>query len=148
MTDRSPERDAIGELVAVYCTAYDTADATRFAGLFTEDAHFHGLGIDERGRSAIVGQLMPDGRPSGRLTHHIVGDPEIVFGGDDRAQVTTRFAVVIASDDARLFGAGVYADSVVRTDRGGDGDGWRIADRAVGLDVPLTAMNVDAGGAS
>lgn len=138
MTDRTAERAGIADLLAAYCTSYDGGDAARLATLFVDDARFHGLGIDVRGATAITAQLVPDGRLAGRRSHHIVGDPEIAFSGEDHALVTTRFAVVIAADDAPLFGAGSYLDSVIR-----DGDGWRFADRAVSLEVPLAAMDVD-----
>lgn len=140
MTARAAQRGAITDLLGSYCTAYDSGAAESLSALFTDDARFHGLGIDVRGATAITAQLVPDGRPGGRRTHHVVGDPEIAFDDDGHARATTRFAVVIVADGGALFGAGVYTDSVVRS---GAGDGWRFADRAVALDVPLTAMNVD-----
>ena len=139
MSDRSEQRAAIAGVLGEYCTAYDNGDAERFADLFTPDARFHGLGYDAHGRAEILAAMMPESRPAGRGTHHIVGLPDIVFAGDDNARTTTRFAVVIASGADRLFGAGTYTDALVRP-----ADRWQIADRGVELDVALTPIDLTA----
>jgi uncharacterized protein (TIGR02246 family) len=126
------EKDAIRELLAEYCFAFDGGDFERWVGLFTDDGIF-----DVGGRIRLVGRerlreyvkkiALTDGKPM--LKHCVMNEIIRVVG--DAARVESYLLVAQGAEKRLAITiAGRYEDRLVRTP-----DGWRFAERKAILDL-------------
>jgi uncharacterized protein (TIGR02246 family) len=108
MTDAA-DREAIHELIARYCLAFDEADAPGWAGCYTEDGEFDGAGQLLRGRPAMEAFLNGIG-PSD--LHRLTTNHIIDLDGDT---ARCRSSVVLLSKGV-IVSSGRVADELRRVD--------------------------------
>jgi ketosteroid isomerase-like protein len=129
--DRLESRDAIGELLAAYCSAVDAKDAPALGALFAEEAHFGDL----KGRKAIVdffAKWMADWGPSFHYPHALTLD----FSTSDTAKgVVTGHAEQRKDEEAWVMGIR-YSDEYRR-----ESGRWLFTRRDVGYVYRLRAQD-------
>jgi ketosteroid isomerase-like protein len=129
--DRIESRQAIGDLLAAYCSAVDAKDATRLGTLFDAQAHFGDL----RGRKAIVDFFagwMAEWGPSFHYPHALTLD----FTSSDVATgVVSGHAEQRKGDEVWVM-AIRYSDEYRR-----EGGSWRFTRRDVGYVYRLRAQD-------
>lgn len=136
------DRTEILDLIATYGTAWDSADAETFTGLFTEDAicAFYRNDADTpsallEGRRALhqaVDARAGRFKTIGLVTNHIMSESTLTALDEDtvgeRTDVRVFWQAPATDPEPRPVQTGHYDGVVVRTD-----DGWRFAKRAVRL---------------
>lgn len=129
--DRIESRQAIGDLLAAYCSTIDAKDAAALGTLFAEDAHFGEL----RGRKAIVDFFvgwMADWGPSFHYPHALT----LNFTANDVASgVVTGHAEQRKGDEVWVM-AIRYSDGYRR-----EGGRWLFTRRDVGYVYRLKARD-------
>lgn len=123
---RCADRHEITEGLAAYCRLADLNLPDEQTAVFVEDCRV------SYGRDRWIEGRVPLTEALGRMltaytaTSHVLGLPEVVFDGDDRAGVSTAVHAwhrrADGGPDVVLYGR--YVDQWVRT-----GEGWRIAVR-------------------
>jgi len=126
------DKDAIRDLLAEYCFAFDNGQFERWIALFTEDGVFDVGGrlrlVGHEQLRAYVGKIpLTDGRP---MLKHCVMNELIRVDGDQAAIDSYLLVVQGAEKKLAVTIAGRYADRVVRTPAG-----WRFAERKAFLDL-------------
>lgn len=120
------ERDIV-RVALTYCRALDSCDWELLASVFAPDATARlGSTTELTGTDEIVGRCR-DALGDLELSHHLVGNHEVVVDGDSathRCYLHAQHVRTLAEGGSNFVVAGRYEDHFVRT-----GDGWRIADR-------------------
>jgi ketosteroid isomerase-like protein len=129
--DRIESRQAIGELLAAYCSVVDAKDAAALGALFAEQAIFGDL----RGRKAITDFFagwMADWGPSFHYPHALTLD---FTSSDEATGVVTAHAEQRKGDEVWVM-AIRYSDEYRR-----EGGRWRFTRRDLGYVYRLRALD-------
>lgn len=119
MHDTMADKDAIRELLAVYCFHLDDGDFAGMAALFTEDGAWETAFGTGTGRAGIVAQAESIGadRPRPRRVH-LTTNIVITLDGDS-ARVHSNWSMTQNTPDGpAISSAGAYHDHVVKQDGG------------------------------
>lgn len=123
--DQLAEIESIKQVKYRYLRGVDTRDWDLVGTTLTEDATsaYSGGKLSYEGRDAILEFLRSSMPAEDMLTSHKVHHPEIVFTGDDTAEVRWGLedVVIIQSAKLTLRGAAYYEDKMIKQ----DGE-WRI----------------------
>jgi len=117
MVTSPDDRDAIRELLALYCWYIDTGVAEEWADLYTEDGRFEGNGAPIVGREAL--RAFASTLDSGSMHRMVTNEVIDVDDGD----ATCRSSILITSGGTIVMTGRVY-DELRRV-----GGRWRIAHR-------------------
>ncbi len=122
------DKDAIRDLLSLYCVCMDDGQWREMAALFTADGDWNGT----VGRAAIeakVATIVP--APGiGPRRIHFLSNVIIRVNGTD-AEARSNWLVVRASDGGPILGAaGTYRDDLVK-----QGDAWLIRRRRITHDI-------------
>lgn len=135
MNDASAEKDAIRELLAIYCFHLDADEFEAMAALFTEDGVWETAFGTGRGRNGIVAQARSIAATGHRPRRaHLTTNVVVTLSGDS-AEVRSNWTVVQNTPSGPgISSGGAYFDQVVK--QGGRwlfkhrridrfiGDGW------------------------
>ena len=135
MTNTWQDKDAIRELLAVYCFHLDAGLHAEMAALFTDDGVWDTAFGTGTGRDGIIAQLetiaalAPGPRPR-RV--HLTTNNVIALDGD-AATVRSNWTVIENSESGpRISSGGEYRDRVVRQD-----GHWLFSFRKIDRDKPV-----------
>ena len=115
MTDTVADKDAIRELLAVYCFHLDADEFDAMAALFTEDGIWETAFGTGKGRSGIVAQArsIAGSGPRPRRVHLTTNI--VIELQDDSARVRSNWTVVQnTSGSPAISSGGAYFDEIVR----------------------------------
>jgi 3-phenylpropionate/cinnamic acid dioxygenase small subunit len=122
------DKDAIRDLLSLYCVCMDNGRWREMAALFTADGDWNGT----VGRAAIeakVAAIVPTPEAGPRRIHFLSNVIIRVNGAE--AEAHSNWLVVRASDGGPILGAaGTYRDDLVRQD-----GGWLIRRRRITHDI-------------
>ena len=126
MLQRLADRQAITDVLALFCERIDEYDIDAVARLFSEDClvdYGPGRGGEQRGRQALARRLRR-GQGQFRRTHHQLGQVRVELTGDEAFAVTYVTAWHELWDGGHETARLQYRDRFLRT-----GAGWLIAER-------------------
>ena len=129
----SEHKDAIRDLMYMYCYRMDAGEFDAWAELFTVDGVFEPAPDQEcHGRVAIrdyIGSVLSD-KGDGPSRKHLTINPVITLAGDEANAISNVLVVLGFGNDISIGLAGRYEDHVIF-----QGGNWRFKRRKVHFDI-------------
>ncbi|MSP00417.1 MAG: nuclear transport factor 2 family protein [Acetobacteraceae bacterium] len=117
------DKDAIRELLHLYCFHMDEGRFTELAALFAGDGEWLAPYRSARGQAAIAEWLLESVPPSPKRMHYVMNSVIAVTG--DEATAKSNYLVMVEGPDGPVPSVcGSYSDRLVRTT-----EGWRFRRR-------------------
>jgi uncharacterized protein (TIGR02246 family) len=118
-----PDRDAISQILARYCWAFDAGDGDAYAALWTEDGVLSGFGAPSVGHAALKQAVAQSFEQLGGKTRHHLHNVVMAYAGlGDEVRVEGYNLVTNWAEMPSLF-AMVESRFVLRR----EGETWKIA---------------------
>ena len=122
-TSAPADRDAIRELLHLYCFHMDEGQFAALGALFAEDGEWIAPYRRAQGPAAITAWLTSSVPPSPRRMHYVMNS--VIRLAGDTAEVKSNYLVMVEGKDGPVPSVcGTYADQLVRQP-----DGWRFRRR-------------------
>jgi hypothetical protein len=117
------DKDAIRELLHLYCFQMDEGRFAELAALFAVDGEWVAPYRSARGPVEIAAWLTQSVPGSPKRMHYVMNS--VILIADDQASAKSNYLVIVEGPDGPVPSVcGIYADALVRTL-----DGWRFRRR-------------------